>query len=289
VVRDGRPWADGAPLADTAAWRLESSAAPTSLTDTLPDAVPVLLATVRNAGALRSALRAGQGSLLVCDAETDADLERIASAALELGRDGDVAVAGSSALATALGRLLGAPSDSEIPARAVSAEGRAAFVVGTGEPRARAQVAALRAGGAHVVALDPLRLLTEGATGPSLAAVCAALASPVSVLTLDGGAGADSRSGGQLSRRLAELVATACAFSPPGLLTLTGGETARSVLDALSVRRITVRGTINGGAALSTTDLGLTVVTRPGSFGADDDFLRILERVSPSRYATLST
>jgi uncharacterized protein YgbK (DUF1537 family) len=288
VVRDGRPLVDGAPLRATASWRMESGAAPSTLTEALPDSIAVPLATVRKDGGLRRALVAAEpGSVLVCDAETDADLDRITAAAIEARRDGDVALAGSSALASAVARLLGTPADSEDFAGALSRDGRAAFVVGTGEPRARAQVEELRERGAHVLTLDPLHLVAEPTQDDMVAATVAALSAPVSVVTLESGTGVDAGSGGLLSRRLAELVATACAASPPALLTLTGGATARAVLDALGIRRITVLGTVSEGAALSTTDAGGTVVTRPGSFGRNDDFLRILERVAPTGYATL--
>jgi 4-hydroxythreonine-4-phosphate dehydrogenase len=122
-----------------------------------------------------------------------------------------------------------------------------------------------------------------------VAAARSTLAMPVSVLAFDTGTIVDRSLSGLLSRRLAELVATATAASPPALLALAGGQTARSVLTALGISRLIVRGTVNGGAALSTTDAGMTIVTRPGSFGAADDLVRILERVAPVPYSTLGT
>jgi uncharacterized protein YgbK (DUF1537 family) len=289
VLRDGRPLVDGGPLADTAAWRLEPTAAPTSLSSVMPDAQRVPLDSVRDESALRGVLqRARPGTVLVCDAETEGDLDRIAGAVLESGRD-DLAAAGSSALAAAAARGLGASAASELPAGAVAVDGPAAFIVGTAEPSARAQVAALRDSGARVVAIHPLSLLAGGPAGDSVAQVRTALRAPVSVVTVRQDAVVGASSAPELSRRFAEVVAAALAGSTPGLLTLTGGETARAVLDALAVRRLTVRGTVNGGAALSIADSGTTVVTRPGSFGTDDDFLRILERVAPSCFSTLRT
>ncbi|HEX6346294.1 4-hydroxythreonine-4-phosphate dehydrogenase PdxA [Umezawaea sp.] len=60
-------------------------------------------------------------------------------------------------------------------------------------------------------------------------------------------------------------------------LVLTGGETARAVLDRLGVTRLTVHGALAGhhGAVLSTTSDGRRVVTRPGSFGAPDSLTAI--------------
>jgi uncharacterized protein YgbK (DUF1537 family) len=292
VLRDGRLLVHGEPLRDTPAWRLEALPAPGSLLEILPDAIPVPLAAVREGHGLRLAVEAAApGTVLVCDAETDADLERIAEATLDARRNANpgLTLAGSSALAAALGRLLGAPEDGEIAPGAVSILGRASFVLGTGEPQARAQVETLRRRGANVVTLDPLRLLDARPSAEAVAAARIALEAPVSVLTLDSGTIVDPSLSGLLTRRLAELVAAVFGDAPPALLTLAGGQTARAVLSALGIDRLTVRGTVNGGAALSTTDAGMTVITRPGSFGDSDDLVRILERIAPAGYSTLGT
>ena len=76
---------------------------------------------------------------------------------------------------------------------------------------------------------------------------------------------------------LADEAAFEAAWQPTADLVLTGGETARAVLDRLGVTRLTVHGALAGhhGAVLSTTPDGRRVVTRPGSFGAPDSLTAI--------------
>ncbi|MFE1840452.1 nucleotide-binding domain containing protein [Streptomyces sviceus] len=56
---------------------------------------------------------------------------------------------------------------------------------------------------------------------------------------------------------------------------MTGGETARRVLDALGVAYLAPLGQIHHGAVHALTADGRHVVTRPGSFGDTDSLLRI--------------
>ncbi|TLF56227.1 hypothetical protein FE391_39555, partial [Nonomuraea sp. KC401] len=64
-------------------------------------------------------------------------------------------------------------------------------------------------------------------------------------------------------------------------LVLTGGETARRVLDALGVREMVPVGQVHHGAVHSRTPDGRSVVTRPGSFGGPDSLLRIAAHLRP--------
>ncbi len=65
-------------------------------------------------------------------------------------------------------------------------------------------------------------------------------------------------------------------------LVLTGGETARSVLDALDVADLVPVARIHHGAVHSRTPDGTAVVTRPGSFGDTDSLVRIVEHLRAS-------
>jgi 4-hydroxythreonine-4-phosphate dehydrogenase len=58
-------------------------------------------------------------------------------------------------------------------------------------------------------------------------------------------------------------------------LFLSGGETARAVLDRLGVRALDVEGETEPGTVVSTRAGGSRVVTRPGSFGAPDSLVRV--------------
>ncbi|MYS69560.1 4-hydroxythreonine-4-phosphate dehydrogenase, partial [Streptomyces sp. SID5926] len=65
-------------------------------------------------------------------------------------------------------------------------------------------------------------------------------------------------------------------------LVLTGGETARRVLDAAGVTMLWPVGEIHHGAVHSRTADGRSVVTRPGSHGGPDSFLHIAAALRPS-------
>ncbi|MBI1358189.1 MAG: hypothetical protein GC160_27970 [Acidobacteria bacterium] len=71
-----------------------------------------------------------------------------------------------------------------------------------------------------------------------------------------------------------------------GALVLSGGATARRILDGLGAQAIEIRGEVIAGAPWGTiigglAD-GLTVVTKSGGFGDDRALVRILEILSPS-------
>lgn len=97
----------------------------------------------------------------------------------------------------------------------------------------------------------------------------------------------------ELVAELAEL-ATQVAADPSVPLVLSGGETARAVLDRLGVIMLDVVAEIHHGAVALRADDGRTVVTRPGSFGAADSLVRILAHLTtptplPGQIATAGT
>ncbi len=64
-------------------------------------------------------------------------------------------------------------------------------------------------------------------------------------------------------------------------LVLTGGETARRVLDALAVTELDPIGQVHHGAVHLSTPDGRSVVTRPGSFGDPDSLRHIVQALRP--------
>ncbi|MFF5982216.1 four-carbon acid sugar kinase family protein [Streptomyces olindensis] len=271
TVRDGVVRLRGVPLHATDAWRAETRPAPPSVAAALGDlpSAPVPLTAVRGApGALREALRAcfAQGRHPVCDAETEADLDAIAGAALELGPG--IRLLGTGGLAGALGRLLGA-HDTRSPAPDDVVR-PLLIVVGTAEPAARGQVAHLLADGAHHISLSTRELLhAPRRLAPPLAAV--------TVVRITGAAGP------ALARRLVAALADTVADAARDCdLVLTGGETARRVLDAVRVTDLRPVGQIHHGAVLSRTPDGRWVVTRPGSYGEADSLRRIVRALRPA-------
>ncbi|MFI1966462.1 four-carbon acid sugar kinase family protein [Streptomyces pathocidini] len=103
------------------------------------------------------------------------------------------------------------------------------------------------------------------------------------------GPGALRGSPRRLTRHLADAVARALArpgatWSGPGPgavapphLVLTGGETARCVLDAVGISEVETVGQVHYGAVVSVAPDGRFVVTRPGSYG-DGESLRQIVR-----------
>ncbi|MFB8000103.1 four-carbon acid sugar kinase family protein [Streptomyces sp. NPDC056002] len=275
TVTGGVVHVNGVPLHRTDGWRAERAAAPRSLPEALSGlpvrAVP--LDVVRSEpAALEAEFRriAASGAHPVPDAETDADLAAVAAAALRLGSG--FRLLGSGGLALALGRAMARPAAPPPPAPARDRT-PLLFVVGTAEPAAVAQIAHLTALGAHHVPLDPADLAAGTITLPRTPVVPA-----LTVLSIDGSAGLRPGAGRALSAALAALTA---AYPGRPDLVLTGGETARTTLDALDIRELEPLGEIHHGAVHSRTPDGRRVVTRPGSYGDEDSLLRIAAALRP--------
>ncbi|MEU5274359.1 four-carbon acid sugar kinase family protein [Streptomyces hygroscopicus] len=94
--------------------------------------------------------------------------------------------------------------------------------------------------------------------------------------------GPEPPSARRLVHGLARAVRDAVAAHPGALdLVLTGGETARRVLDALAVTELDPVGQVHHGAVHLSTPDGRSVVTRPGSFGDPDSLRRIVQALRP--------
>ncbi|MFE1975566.1 four-carbon acid sugar kinase family protein [Streptomyces hygroscopicus] len=92
------------------------------------------------------------------------------------------------------------------------------------------------------------------------------------------GRGPEPPSARRLVHGLARAVRDAVAAHPGALdLVLTGGETARRVLDALAVTELDPVGQVHHGAVHLSTPDGRSVVTRPGSFGDPDSLRHIVQ------------
>ncbi|MGP3958825.1 four-carbon acid sugar kinase family protein [Nonomuraea sp. 3N208] len=289
TVVGGIPYMYGTPLRETRAWHAEPRPAPVSVAKVLGGLPSVLvpLAVVRVGGeSLAAALSeaADAGQVAVCDAETDADLDAIVTATLE--GDPRTRLVGAGGLAAALGRALepaGRPAAR--PARTCACDaspgtGALLVVVGTAEPAAAAQARLLAEHGAQAVTLD-----AAGLDGAAAARVREALTAGPTVVTVTVECPAPSTltaAPSTLTTDLADLVRRALdGGTKPADLVLTGGETARRVLEALDVRELTPVGQVHHGAVHSRTPQGASVVTRPGSFGGRDSLLRIAAHLRP--------
>ena len=279
---DGVVHAEGTPLHQTTLWHAENTAVPSTIAAALAPLRTALvdLGAVRGPQtALDDRLRelASAGTIAVCDAETADDLDAVAAAAL---RQVGTHLVGASAFGAALGRAaermltLRPPqhplsrnspsrnSPSRVAGISVSDPGTSVLVVvGTASSQSREQLRTLADEGVTLITLRPVDLLNGTADSTALrtaleqgsAAVC------VDQQTIDPAVS------GRLAEALAEFVAPVTTGRH---LVLTGGATARAVLDSMGVRWMDPVHEIEHGAVLSRTDQGTLVVTRPGSFGA---------------------
>lgn len=267
----------GVPMHETSLWHAEPAPPPASIAQALhplPTAL-VDLATVRSGlqalrAAIASALTRRPVPVVICDAETAEDLDAIACSAQDIS---GARFAGASALGAALARSAGrAPNGSAAVVRSHDARNKGNFpllVVGSASGPAREQLQNLAAAGVPVIALLPADLLSGTADPTPLGN---ALQSGPAAVTLDAST-VDSAASSRIAAALATAIAPLAAERP---LMLTGGETARCVLNELGVQQLAVLGEVEHGAVLSLTPAGVPVVTRPGSFGSPDSFRTIV-------------
>lgn len=288
VVRDGVLHVGGTPLHRTDLWAVEPTAAPSRVAEALHPLRTVLVPhTVVALGvdAVGDALAAaaGSGLVAVCDAVTEADLEVVHAAAVRATPE--ALLVGSGALAAVAARALprdpdGRPLDGGGPTPATDTARSLLFVLGTRAPGLPAQLTKLSAAhSAQTVLVRPDELLTD----PE--AVCVRLAelsrdgvAGVFVVALDPTAPADPNRSRALTEALADVVAPMLDRYDAAFL--SGGETARAVLDRLDVGSLEVLGEIGTGetgtgSVVSRRPGGRLVVTRPGSFGDPSSLARV--------------
>jgi uncharacterized protein YgbK (DUF1537 family) len=128
----------------------------------------------------------------------------------------------------------------------------------------------------HVARLDAATWLEDEATVAQVLATaqsCSANGDPV-VLAVAGGV--PSASTRTLVRRMAQ--AAEPLLHRASTLVLTGGDTARSVLDLLGVQQLQVLGELEPGICLS-RDGARFVVTKAGGFGDSQSLVRVLRHL----------
>ena len=287
TTQQGRQMIGGIPVNETAFARDPrhpihdaSVAAALAATGRRPAAV-VDLARVR--GDLAEAIggaRAAGAAVVVCDAETDADLERTVRALLLRARP--LLLVGSTGLARALRRVLGTEHGGRAfrPVGPVPLPGSGILVVvGSAHPTTRTQLArAVERGlfepqtvgdlaGAEAAGIAAARRLRAGSP--------AALVAPETP-SPDGAAAV-----GAALRRAA---LTALARARPSGLVLVGGETAYEVLEGLGLPGLWLESRlcplVVRARLMSGPYAGLAVVTKGGSTGAPDVLAAIVRQLA---------
>lgn len=269
VTRRGAVWVHGQPLPASAAAR-----------DALDPAVAGELARLGPPGALE-----------VFDAETDADLGRVAD---RLARDARLAaVAGSGGLAGALAVRFGRR---RAPVRP-TVRGGVLVVSGSAHPAARAQAQALVAGGALGLVvpvgprppardLDAAVLLAAGRLreGRDVLLVCPELAP---------GTRLAAQQAQRVASRLASVVRAVLEAAPVEAIVCVGGDTTAAVVEAMDWAPLPVAGVLTPGIAAvrlaAAPHRGRRrgprwLITKSGAFGDAQTLHRVVRRLtSPPR------
>lgn len=279
VVRDGVLHVRGTPLHDTDLWSVEPTPAPTRVAEVLHPMPTVLVphaVIARGVDAVADALAAAADSdvVAVCDAVTDADLEVVHSAATRSGAPS--LLVGSGALVAVAVRSLPDVTVVEPPARRSRPAGLGAarsllMVLGTRAAGVSAQIAQARSVASETVLLQPDELLADP-TG-SAALLTRVPTDGTVVVALDPTAAVDPSRSRALTEALADAVTPVLDGYDAAFL--SGGETARAVLDRLGVHSLEVVDEIETGTVVSCRPDGRLVVTRPGSFGDADSLVRV--------------
>ena len=252
-------------------------------------------------GRVRETLAASMGraapdgpSLLLCDATTDADLDRLVAAALRwetpgrphpvrgLGRSG----VGAGAGVVAPGDVAAATPTAAPPILLVTASQRA--LAG----RQIARLAARRLADVHPLAFQidgsgravPTRFDRRAAAGALAAGRSVALRADVRG-DLPTPAPAIRAAADSITRQLAATVAGLVSEYAIGGLVLVGGDTAFAVLSAIGAAGIVLAGEVEPGApvgAIAGGRLdGVPIATKAGAFGDDETLVRLFHRLHP--------
>jgi 4-hydroxythreonine-4-phosphate dehydrogenase len=302
AVRDGRPFIGGTPLANTDLWQAEQSAPPTDIPSLLrpedPGSVKAMnLDGVRSGSVpfrLAELLEGSQPALVVADGETVQDLEQIVDALVELNFQAGgrrMVLVGTGGAADVLAQRLatqaarnaqGKPKADAAEAGSQPAPRPVLAVVGSASTAAQAQLVQLEARGFTVVRLDPKQAGDTGAYAPKLAQVVEDLRAAGRVIITVAAQKVDPSDSARIVQALSRFAAEAAKGTGADLI-LTGGETAREVLDAVGRRSLVPLAAVQHGAVLSQADDGTLVGTKPGSFGDDLALLQLYDEIRERR------
>lgn len=235
------------------------------------------LAQTRERPAELAAVLSESGVLVVADAETDEDLDRLADAALRASPT--PLLVGSAGLARAVAVRLGYDRDPV----ACPTDPAWLIVAGSFHPATQAQVAALEEAGITGVRLAPDAPASERVkpsvthslkSGRPAFLTVAVPSTPPALI--------DRR---RTAAALAHLAAGVLEEVAPAVVVLVGGETAVAVYQALKGELIEVVGAPLPGLALGHLRGGQAggclVLTKAGGFGPSDLFLSLLGRARP--------
>jgi Uncharacterized protein conserved in bacteria len=283
TVRDGVLLVDDRPVTET-------SAATDPVTPVTQSHIPTLLGCAGIAASpdetpqALAARIAQAGPVVVVDAASEEDLERLARAVAELGER--ALPVGAGGLAGPLARIWAG----------AQARGPVVVVVTSQHSAARSQAQTLQERGARTWAPAPQQLADPAAWESWAAGVVASERGvadagrddTVLLLAPEGRhAGLDADT---VAARLGELAARLIDALGAAGVVATGGDGARQVLQSLGATGIALVDEVTGGVPMGTLTggraAGLPVVTKAGGFGSADVLVRAAQAIRERRFAT---
>jgi D-threonate/D-erythronate kinase len=290
---EGMHYVHGEPLHKTEMWKNEKmpgqACIPDMLTRSALKCAHLNLALVRSPrAAFDHAINdaAQTADVIVCDAATDDDLRAVAEAAMKL-QDRALWV-GSAGLAQHLPKATGlASSFSAAVGHLPETAGSTLFVIGSASRTTRQQVAELLSASDIRSVVVPSAMLLEGSGSSEWNSFTSQLAQAAGraedvILLCDSDPAVDLLDRPRLSQALAEMAVTLRA--KVGAIVVTGGETARKVLNRWGVLDMQLHGELESGVAISSTIVDgirpLTLITKAGDFGQRATLLHCREWLS---------
>jgi D-threonate/D-erythronate kinase len=286
----------GRPLHETEIWRTEAMTEPSYIPDMLRgaglnSALLNLDAVRAGKDALRRALTsaANQADVVVCDAETDADLELIASASMELR--GRIVWVGSAGLAHHLPEAAGLRQTEKSATCALPPpSGPLLFVIGTVAQRTTDQLRVLTDSSEIPCITAPPEILLAGERTARWHGLIDDLERAVRTnqdvaLAIASQPQVEMAHRPLLSSALAQI--SSSVNGDVGALIASGGETARAVFEAWEVTGMRLIAEVEKGIPLSIAEhwnRPLPMITKAGDFGTREALLKcrqVLRQAEP--------
>jgi D-threonate/D-erythronate kinase len=286
----GRQMLNGKPLEEVASWQSERVLPRSNIADVLGEAgllcAIVELATIRSEPrSLQAAMTrlASETDVIVCDAETEADLQAIAKSSRALGPR--TVLAGSAGLARHILSYPELPRTASAPGRGHTmalAKGPILFVVGSLSEASRQQAQMLAAAPDVETFTHPQHslLMNETTAWHDYAGLISkSLERGKDVLLmLDSTERFTNTQIRLLTTSLTQMLQPLAGQA--GALVATGGETARIVLQAWGVSHLRLLGEVEPGVPYSMTEgwtRDILVLTKAGGFGTRETLLHCRE------------
>jgi 4-hydroxythreonine-4-phosphate dehydrogenase len=218
---------------------------------------------------------------VICDAETNADLRDIAVASMALGSA--TVWAGSAGLARHIPAAAGFAPELSAQTDATYGPGPTLFVVGSSATVSREQARVLAASPEIIAYRVPHAILLGGGHSPGFQQLDTQIADKLEfgkdvLLQFDPAGSCSPAESRSLVKSLAAMVHHCSQYA--GSLVVTGGETARAVLDEWGITRLRLIGEVEPGLPFAVAEgwsRTIPILTKAGAFGTSSSLLHCRE------------